>query len=292
MDEIKNSAFRERYRKEEEARIWKKIEELNRKHQEEYNHLAQQLNFQTKELGESARQNAKAGFIGMCLIGGPIALGVIGLIAYGTVNIPFVVVWGLILGGIVYAVKSKSIGQNEEIAARQEGEANKERQLEQLNKKHQKQLEKLREEADRNTANLIKDYENKVDKCAQQWMMQESKLAGIIDWQLRMMDKAISRIPRGSQMKFIETALTFEVNETKISYFLYSDTHSNASDDCVFSMYGLPNMKTDVEKEGFAQAITKLTMLHIVQRKKANTVKMRVGHQDARVRIEYKEMLF
>lgn len=291
MDEIKNSPFRERYRKEAEEKTKKKIADLYQEQDKECTELLNKIDAATKNSAKAAGSDAKMGYILTCAVVGAVIGAVVSLFKFERFDIYGVIVW-VIVAAVFGLFTSGAKREDAENNAWSQGSQNKKKAIEDLKKKHTAQVDQLRAEGDAYAAKLIKAYEEKVNKYAQQMMMQESKLQGIIDWQLKMMEKAIAKVPKGEHMKFVETSLSYEVTETRISYYIYSSNHPNSSDDCIFSMYGLPNQTADYQKEGFAQAITKLTMLHIIQGKKPDSVKMKVGHQDAKVRIAYKEMLF
>lgn len=109
----------------------------------------------------------------------------------------------------------------------------------------------------------------------------------MVDKTVSMFERMISHADNGTNMRFVEAELQFQVTNTGIQYN-FTSAYTNSRDDFNFNKERYRDLSTPIECEGLAGAVTKLTREKMTQIHGKNVCLIDINRNDALVALRHK----
>lgn len=211
--------------------------------------------------------------VGGFLIGGGVAGIVIALAGVGFAGLLIGAVAGLILWGILNA-NVNSFNQSLE------------NKKQSLHSAAMREIAAAYDESDRRTVSQINAYDSEVKTYTQKILKNADSLSPMVSHNTDMFQRMISHADSGAHMRFVEADFIYEVLNDGVKY-IYQSQYTNPQDDFNFNRQRYRDLKSEAECEGLAQALAKLTAAKMKTLYPANSMKISVSHNDAKVTMHF-----
>lgn len=156
-----------------------------------------------------------------------------------------------------------------------------------LTQEAENEIQRAYTEADQRTVQKINAYDNEVKQYCQRILQKSDTISSMVQHNTNMFQRMVSHADAGSNMRFVESDITFKVQTTGIMYS-YQSRYTNPQDDYNFDKQRFRNLNSNTECEGLAQALAKLTIKKMMSLYPPNSLHITVSHIDAEVTMHYK----